>query len=254
MINLSVCIEMFWRNLSVEEKISKVKELGFSAFEFWSWKNKNVESIKKIKEEMGLTLSAFCMEPNFCLTSDGNTEEIKEGLRESIKIASYLECKRLIVTTGNLIYGESFELTRRKVVKKLKEMAKIAEDGNIILVLEPLNPIVDHPGYWLNKSNDAADIVEEVNSPSLKILFDIYHQQVTEGNIISNINKYISLIGHFHTAGVPGRNELIGGELNYKNIFLAIEKLNYQGFVGLEFKSTKEDDVALKEVFTLVEK
>lgn len=252
MINLSVCIEMFWKNLSDEEKILKVKELGFVAFEFWGWKGKNIESIKKAKEETGLTLAAFCSEPNFCLTDYGNTEEIIEGLKESVKVASYLDCKRFIVTTGNLIYGEKFELTRRRVIRKLKEMTKIVEDTGITIVLEPLNPLVDHPGYWLNRVDDAADIVEEVGSPNLKILFDIYHQQITEGNIIANIGRYISLIGHFHTAGVPGRHELSGGDLDYRSIFKFIDSLNYKGFIGLEFKSTRGDEEGLKEALKLI--
>lgn len=94
--------------------------------------------------------------------------------------------------------------------------------------------------------------MEEVNSKNLKILYDIYHQQITEGNIISTIERFIHYIGHFHCAGVPGRHELIGGELDYKVIFKKIEKTGYNGFIGLEFSPTKVDDEALKEVLNLL--
>jgi hydroxypyruvate isomerase len=252
MVKLSVCIEMFWKGLPEEEKIKKVKNLGFSAFEFWGWKNKDIEKIKKTKEETGLTLSTFCFEPNGVFTTDDlSIKELIKGAKETAKIVRILNCKKLIVTTGNIVYGESYEITRRRVIKRLKEIVKIAEDEDFILLLEPLNPIVNHKGYFLAKTIEAVDILEEINSKNLKILYDIYHQQITEGNIISTIKKFISYIGHFHTAGVPGRHELIGGELDYRKIFEIIDKTGYNGFIGLEFSPTKEDDEVLKETLNL---
>ncbi len=243
---------MFWRGIPEEEKIKKVKNLGFPAFEFWGWKNKDIEKIKKAKEENGLTLATFCFEPNGVLTTDEvKIEEIIKGAIETAKIAKILDCKKLILTTGNIVYGESNEVTRRRIIKKLKEIVKIAEEEDLILLLEPLNPIVNHKGYFLAKTIEAIDILEEINSQNLKILYDIYHQQVTEGNIISTIQKYIDYIGHFHTAGVPGRHELIGGELDYRRIFEIIDKTGYNGFIGLEFSPTKTDDEALKETLNL---
>ena len=251
MIRFSVCIEPLWKEKSVEEKIKGVKKAGFAAFEFWGWKNKNIEGILKVKEETGLETSAFCFEPNFCLTADGNEAELLKGIAESAKTAHLLKCRNLIVTTGDVVADESFEVTRRKVVRKLKQMTKAAEDNNVTLVLEPLNPVINHKGYWLTRSADAVDIVTEIGSPNLKILFDIYHQQVTEGNILHNIGRYISFIGHFHSAGVPGRNELEGGELNYGNIFTAIDKMGYKGFIGLEFMPKTNEETALKQVLSL---
>ncbi len=252
MIKFSVCIETFWKDKTVEEKIREVKKAGFPAFEFWDWKNKDIKNILKAREETGLETSAFCIEPNFCLTDDGNEKELVKGVLESARIAHTLKCSNLIVTTGNIVAGETYEITRRKVVRKLKEMSKAAEDNNITLVLEPLNPVINHKGYWLTKTIEAVDIIADVNSPKLKILYDIYHQQVAEGNILYNIGKYISLIGHFHSAGVPGRNELVGGELDYKNIFAAIDRTGYSGFIGLEFRPTLGEDKALKQVLSLV--
>lgn len=253
MVKLSVCIEMFWKGIPEEEKIKKVKNLGFSAFEFWGWKNKNIEKIKNTKEEIELTLSAFCFEPNGALTTDEiKLEELIKGAKETAKTAKNLDCKKLILTTGNIVYGETYEITRRRIIKRLKEIVKVAEDEDLILLLEPLNPIVNHKGYFLAKTIEAIDILEEVNSKNLKILYDIYHQQITEGNIISTIRNFISYIGHFHCAGVPGRHELVGGELDYKVIFKEIEKTGYNDFIGLEFSPTKIDDEALKEVLNLI--
>ncbi len=252
MIRFSVCIEMFWSNKPIEERIREVKKAGLPAFEFWGWKNKEIKGILKAKEETGLETSAVCIEPNGCLTDDGNEKELVKGVLESAGIAHTLRCKNLIVTTGNVVAGETYEVTRRKVVRKLKEMSKVAEDNNVTLVVEPLNPVINHKGYWLTKTIEAVDIITDINSPNLKILYDIYHQQVTEGNILYNIGKYLPLIGHFHSAGVPGRNELLGGELNYKNIFSEIDRAGYKGFIGLELTPKINEETALKQALTLV--
>ncbi len=251
MINLSVCIEMFWRGLPMDARIRRVRALGFGACEFWGWRDKDLAAIRRSLDETGLTLAAICAEPGFCLVDRDAEQPILAGLAESVQTARSLGCERLIVTTGNALADESFEVTRRRVVRRLRRMATLAEDGGVTLVLEPLNPIVDHKGYWLVKLSDAVDIVQEVGSPNLKILDDLYHQQLSEGNLIGNLTTYLPWIGHFHTAGVPGRHELVGGELDYRAIFAAIARGGYQGYVGLEFAPTLADDDALRQALTL---
>ena len=132
--------------------------------------------------------------------------------------------------------GESYEMTRRRVLRKLKAMAAAAQQEGVMLCLEPLNVHDDHPGYWLTTMAQAADLVEEVDLPSLKILYDIYHQQITEGSILANLRKYAPRIGHIHVAGAPGRGNLVGGDLDYRTIFAAIDDVGYDGYVGLEFR------------------
>ena len=251
MVNLSVCIEMFWRNLPIEERIRRVKAVGYQAFEFWGWQNKELDKIRVAKQETDLTVAAFCTEPNFCLVDRADDQAVVDGVVESAAVAHSLGCQTLIVTTGNVLADETFEITRRRVVRKLKRMAQAAADYGVVLVLEPLNPIVDHPGYWLTKMSVAVDIVQEVDSPALKILDDLYHQQVTEGNLIANLTLYAPWIGHFHVAGVPGRHELVGGELDYRNIFAAISQTGYTGYVGLELSPVGDDEAALKQALSL---
>lgn len=104
-----------------------------------------------------------------------------------------------------------------------------------MLVIEPLNTLVDHKGYYLDRSKEGFQIVNEVDSPFVKVLYDIYHMQIMEGNIISTINQNIDKIGYFHAAGVPGRHELYIGELFYFNIFKAIKSTDFKGYVALEY-------------------
>ena len=251
MTKLSVCIEMFWEGLKPEEKISRIRKLGFGAFEFWGWKDKNLDALRAEKEKAGVAVAAFCLSTAAPLTKFRREAELTDGMKESVAAARQLDCGRLIAVTGNAVPGESFATTRKRVLRGMRALARIAEDEGITLVLEPLNTLVDHPGYWLTRSPDAASLVEEVGSPRLKILFDIYHQQITEGNILSNISRHLSSIGHFHAAGVPGRHELAGGELDYRNIFAAVAKTNYDGFIGLEFSPTRSDEEALAEALSL---
>lgn len=252
MLEFSVCIEMFWRDLPMSERVRRVKALGYKAFEFWGWKDKDLNSLRVAQRETGLACATMCMEPNWGLTEYGNDKAVLDGFTESVKAAKLLDCNRLICVPGMVVAGDTFEITRRRVLRKVKAIAKVAEDSGITLVFEPLNPIVDHKGAWLTKMSQAADLVLEVSSPNVKILDDLYHQQITEGNLLANFSLYASLVGHVHTAGVPGRHELMGGELDYRAIFGAIEKSVYSGYVGLEFSPLKEGDAGLKEALALM--
>jgi hydroxypyruvate isomerase len=151
------------------------------------------------------------------------------------------------VTVGNTVAGEKTPVTRKRLLKNLKLLGKLCQDSGLIALVEPLNSLVDHKGYFLNRMDDAAELINDAGSKNLKILMDLYHQQVTEGNIISNITKYAGMIGHFHSAGVPGRHELTDGELNYRTVTEAIKKTGYAGFLGLEYKPLKESGTSLYE-------
>jgi hydroxypyruvate isomerase len=237
----------------MDERIRRVQQVGgYQAVEFWGWKSKNLDSLQAVQQETGLAVAAMSVEPSFCLVNWGNDADLVNGVAESVKTARSLGCKTLIVTTGNNVPTETFEITRRRVVRKLKQMAAVAAAEGATLVLEPLNPLVDHPNYWLATMAQAADIVLEVDSPGLKILFDLYHQQISEGNLIANIRRYGDLVGHYHAAGVPGRHELVGGELDYRAIFAAIDATGYAGYVGLEFRPAGEADAALRQAASLV--
>jgi hydroxypyruvate isomerase len=251
MVRQSVCIEMFWEGTPEAEKIRRVAGIGFPAIEFWGWGDKDIESISAAAQETGVSVAAFGCKTEAALVACADGAVLAKGVKRSAEVAQALGCSMLIVTTGNEVEGESWGDTRSRVVDGLKAMASAAADENVTLVLEPLNALVDHEGYWLTRSSDAADIIEEVGSPHLKILYDIYHQQITEGNVIANITRYSGLIGHVHAAGVPGRHELAGGELDYRSIFTAIERSGYEGYVGLEFSPEGPEEDALREAMEL---
>lgn len=251
MVTLSVCIEMFWPQLPYPERIRRTAALGFQAFEFWGWKNKDLEAMRAASEETSLHLAALALEPGFAVVNPTNEKEILKGVADSAEVARSFGGSGVIVTTGDVIAGESYEITRRRVVRKLRRMAAVAADNGVRLFLEPLNPFVDHKGYWLTTMAQAGDVVDEVDSPALTILYDLYHQQITEGNLIANLHRFAPQIGHIHTAGVPGRHELVGGENDYAALFHAIDAVGYTGYVGLEFRPTLGEEMALKQALAL---
>ncbi len=244
MIKLSACIEMLFHETDFYSRFKAAADAGLGAVEFWGWCGKDLEKIKELKDRYGLTVSAFCVsseDDEFnkkrLLYSDG-IKAFVEASKLSIIKAKELGTPSLIMTTGQ----ERSDITRYKqhtnVVLALKAAAPYFEDAGITLVLEPLNTLKDHRGYFLDSSYEAFGIIEETGSPAVKILYDIYHQQITEGNLIPTITDNIGLIGHFHTADVPGRHQPGTGEINYSNVFAAIDKLGYNRYVGLEYSPT----------------
>jgi hydroxypyruvate isomerase len=130
---------------------------------------------------------------------------------------------------------------RANLEQALSRAASIAEKAGFTLLLEPLNTHVDHAGYYLDSSAEAAELVRGVASPNLKLLYDIYHMQIMEGNLISTIQRHLDIIGHFHAAGVPGRAELDGGEIDYPRILQFLARSGYRGGFGLEYSPALAD-------------
>ena len=143
--------------------------------------------------------------------------------------------------------GAPREEQHASIVEGLRAGAPILEKYGITVMIEPLNTYVNHPGYYLWSAVEAFDIVREVNSPNVKVIFDIYHQQVMEGNIIPNIVNNLDLIAHLHGAGHPGRNEMQYGESDYRVINAAVDKAGYTGALGLEYRPLLDPMESLKE-------
>jgi hydroxypyruvate isomerase len=178
------------------------------------------------------------------LVLPSDREKYLARLRQTMLVAKKLGCLRLITCAGNTLPGVPREQQHRAVVETLKQGAQIAAEEGITLCLEPLNSLVDHAGYYLDSGHEAAEIVQEVSSPGLRLLWDVYHMQIMHGNVLANIRKYLPVIGHFHSAGVPGRHELNVGELNYSNILAEIKAWGYEGCFGLEYSPALKDHAA----------
>ncbi len=231
---LSACIEMLFTQMPFVERIDAAAAAGCEAVEFWGPGGKDLEAIFRRAHALGVRVGTFaCGVP---LTDPGRGEEAETGLRRAVATAAQHGLRNVIVTTGNRVAGLALQEQEASVVRGLRAVAPEAERAGVRLNLELLNTLVDHPGYFLDETERAVRVIEAVASDSVKVLYDIYHMQIMEGNLIATIRRHSAHIGYFHAADVPGRFEPGTGEIHYRNVCAAIEATGYDGFVGLEFR------------------
>lgn len=246
-MRISVCTDALFEGVSTAEAMKRLNSIGVKTIEFWSWWDKDIDGICEAKEKYGMNISAMCTK-FISLTEPSKRNEYIEGLQETVAAAKRLGVKKIISQTGDDT-GENRACQHESLVTGLVQCAPMLEREEITLLVEPLNTQIDHKGYYLYSSKESFDIIDEVGSDNVRILFDIYHQQITEGNLINSITASIDKIGHFHAAGLPGRHELDIGEINYKNIFAAIDKCGYTDYIGFEYFSlNKPEDGILKYI------
>ncbi|MCM8816887.1 MAG: TIM barrel protein [Candidatus Omnitrophica bacterium] len=246
MVKIDVCIETVFSELRAEERIPKVKEAGYDFVEIWFPDNKNIEAMAKTLKDCSVKLNDLVVNSpdgsrGGFLVKKEDRQVYLERLKNTIEIAKKLNCSMAITCTGNSVEGLTRNQMIDNIIENLSSATKILQENSFTLVLEPLNSYRDHKGYFLDSAKLAAEIIRKINSPYIKLLYDIYHMQIMEGNICDFIEKNIDIIGHFHSAGVPGRHELYNGELNYPFIIKLIDKLGYKGCFGLEYMPEEKD-------------
>lgn len=247
-MNLSVCVEMFFNELAIQERIGKVAEAGYSAAEFWGTDGRDIEAIAAAAREHGVEIVSMVgcgISPG--LNDPAVHDDLVARLRKAIEAANIVGCTRLIVMAGNALAKVTRWAQTQAIIEGLNRMGPIAKDAGVELVLENLNTTHDHAGYFLDSSEELASIIRAVNHPNVKGLLDIYHAGIMEGNMIEKIGDQIETIGHFHIAGIPGRNEPMAGEQNYPAIARAIDAAGFDGHMGLEYVPLKDHHESLVE-------
>lgn len=257
----SVCIEMIYTEYPFIDRIKKAAEQGFDAVEFWNWDSKDMEIIQKTAASAGIKIATFQSNLGGTLIHPSHRQNFVAGIKKSLAKANQMDVQAMFMLTDELGDDRSVrfqfpELSQKEkyesVLEGLKMLAPMAGEAGVTLVLEPLNIYVDHPGYFLHSSEMGFTLIREINHPNIKLLFDIYHMQVMEGNLIEKLTHNLDLIGHIHVADVPGRHQPGTGEINYKNVLNAVKKAGYQGYVGFEFEPTVPSEKAAKEALALV--
>lgn len=239
-MRFSVCVPAVLGGMPLADALAKVKGAGADTFEIWGWEPSDLPVLQAGMQAHGLKMAAMCTKL-VPLNDPARREEFLSGLRESIAAAKTLSCPVLIAQAGQTLDGMPLSGQHACIAEGLREAAPLLEEAGIVLALEPLNDLVDHKGYCLTRSSDAYAIIRSVNSPCVKVLFDIYHQQITEGNLIANLREGADCIAHVHAAGVPGRHEIHRNcEINYPAVFAALADMGYAGAVGLEYFPTED--------------
>jgi hydroxypyruvate isomerase len=246
-MKLSVCVEMIFTELPFVDRIAAAAAAGYPAFEFWGWRQKDRAAIKEATRRTGLAVSSLVLDTPARPVEPETHDQLLQAARETFAVAHELQCHRVILLAGNLHAGVARAAHHEAIIAALRALAPIAEDAGVTVVLEPLNALVDHPGYYLTTSSEAAEILRAVDSPFIRLLFDIYHQQVSEGNVSANLEACRDVIGHVHVAGVPGRNEPGRGELNYPFLMDQLRRWPYTGYIGLEYRPTLPSAESLRQ-------
>lgn len=224
-----------------------VSKLGYKAIEFWGYKHLDYDEVRKINKRLNLELSCFCTSTPSMIDVTKRDELIEET-KNSIRAAKSMGCDKLICLVGQVIEGMDRDMQKQNIIEGLKLIAPYFEQADITLMIEALNTKINHIGYYLGTSAESFEILKAVESTHVKMIFDIYHMQISEGDIIRNIEENIEYIAHFHAAGNPGRNELDNGEINYNNIFKVIKELDYNGYMGLEYMPLSDPIDSLKKL------
>lgn len=245
-LTYAVNIEMTFNNLPVLDRLRKVAEAGFTHYEFWPYANKDVDAMVKLNKELGLVPTQFSA--FWGITDPKRKDEFLSKVKACLPVAKKLGVTQLCVVAGEVTPGMNHDEMDASVIAALKAGAEVVTPEGITLILEPLNVLVDHPKQHVVRSEHAAKILTDVGSPNVKMLFDCYHQQISEGNLTGNIRKYKDLIGYYQIADHPGRHEPGTGELNYAHVFKTIHEVGYTGAIGLEMSPKGDPMVALKAV------
>jgi len=229
-------------------QIQFMYDQGFRSLEDNGMKDRPLsdqERIAKKMNQLDMTMGVFVAhkiywnKPNLASGDKDLQNEFVDHIRESVEVAKRVNAKWMTVVPGHVDLGQEMGYQTANVVEALRRASTIFEPHGLIMVLEPLNWWANHAGQFLSEIPQAYEICRAVDSPSCKILFDIYHQQITEGNIILNIDKSWSEIAYFQIGDNPGRKEPTTGEINYMNVFKHIHDKRYKGVLGMEHGNSK---------------
>jgi hydroxypyruvate isomerase len=246
------------------DQIQFMADVGFTAMEDNGMKGRDVSMQEKIASKMaslGMEMGVFVAhtiywtEPNLTSGKQDKLDEFLKEVKESVEVAKRVNAKWMTVVPGHVDLRQDMGYQTRNVVEALRRASDILEPHKLTMVLEPLN-FRNHPGLFLKKIPQAYQVCQAVASPACKILDDLYHQQIQEGNLIPNMDLAWEEIAYFQVGDNPGRKEPTTGEINYLNVFKHIHKKGFTGIVGMEHGNSipgKEGEEALIKAYASVD-
>lgn len=236
---ISVMLWTVFPKLSFEQRLEKVAAAGYHAVElvdeYQHWSAGDYSRFASQRRSLGITFDTIA-NVQHGVANPADREAFLSELAALITTAQKLECPGIIVLSGNRVPGLSHQQLHDSCVECLKRSADLAAKSGITLLLENIDP-EENPEYYLTSAADGFQIVREVDHPHVRFLYDLYHEQIAEGNLIEKLEKNIHYLGLVHVADVPGRHAPGSGEINYQNIFRRLAELNYNRYVAMEFLS-----------------
>lgn len=251
-MKISPCIDTVYKGVPQARALEELSALGYQYFEFWHLGDHDLDEMKRLMEKYALTLVNFDAD-EVPLSAPEERENFIQAMDRAFRAAELLGASHITVLSGNDT-GAPRQLQHDSLVAGLKAVAPEAERLGVTVVLEASNRRVNRPNNYLTSADEAFQIIDEVGSPRVKMLYDVYHQQISEGDLLSRILPNLQKIGHFHAAGVPDRHELDACEINYDYVLRRIAQAGYDQWIGLEYfpaRSSADGLKILKQYFDL---
>jgi hydroxypyruvate isomerase len=254
LFKLSVMLWTVYRDRPFEERLERVADAGYRSVElvdeYKKWSEPEFRAANSKRRTLGMGVDAMAG-----LTKGVGDPAARDAflteLSHLIPTAHKFDCAAIIVLSGNRVDGLSHEVQHKACVETLKRAGDLAGRHNITLLLENIDP-VENPKYFLTSVAEGFEIVREVKHPKVQFLYDFYHEQISEGNLIEKLEKNIAHVGLVHVADVPGRREPGSGEINYANIYRKLADLKYNRFLAMEFEPSGDPVTSLRAARDMV--
>ena len=248
-MEFSGCVESLFvrEHDAVDDRIRACAAAGLDAVEFWLWRDKDLDRIERALRDTGIRLTLFSTEPRSPIVDPSTHRQFIAGGRDSVEIARRLKATALCVLVDDRGVGAPTNAPRAGVTRRaqhdaavsaLKQAAPIAADGGITLLVEPLNSQLDHKGYFLDRTPEGLDMIEEIAHPAVRLLYDMYHSAMIGEQFATVLGGRGHLVGHVHVADVPGRHEPGSGTIDWASAMATLVTKGYRGRIGLEFWPT----------------
>lgn len=253
MDRFAVNLEMWWPELDRLDRVAAAAEAGFRLVEIWHWANWDVPALAQATRHHGVAISqigGWDFEPR--LDDAGNREGLRAGMSAAIEAAHTLGAGLINVNGPYLSPGESRSEVVARVADALASVVDLAEAADVTLMLEPMNLRVDHPGYSLPTSADVIEVCRSVDSEALGVNWDLYHLQISEGDLTGHLDEGIDHVKYVQVADHPGRHEPGTGEIDYAFVLTHLAGLGYDGPIGLECSPQVSPGRALERLTDLV--
>lgn len=255
----SACIETLYAELPFLDRFQAAADDGFDLVEFWSWADKDLEAVKEVAAHAGIAISGFNGDAGYSLVDPTHKKPYLAFLQRSVEAADKVGARSVTIHSnalgdGGVVVNHYTELSDTvklcSMYDMLLECAKIAQQSGIIINLEPLNVTTDHVGNFLAHTCMAAEMTRLIGCPRLRVLYDVYHMQLNEGNLCDTIAAYADQFGHIHVADAPGRHEPGTGEINYHKVFACLEEHGYIGALGFELFPETDTATAVQAIMS----
>ena len=230
---------------SFEQKLETAAKAGLQSVELvgehTGWSDADIKRVKKLARSFKLGIDTISATPHWSrmpvsMVDPAKRENLLKEVEKNIVVANKLEIPMLLLMSGNAVAGRTYEEQYASLLEGCERCGELAAKTGVKLIVEPLNSKVNHKGFFLTTCVEGLKLVKQVDNPHVKLLFDIYHEQVQTGNVIRTIRAAAGWTEVFHIADNPGRNDPGTGEMNYPNIYKAIQKTGYKGYITMEYR------------------